>query len=256
MKHKTDSSKSTELQKDGHVKKLAVIGAGKLGEGLLSGVLGSQLVPVGRVVATVAHQQRAEYLAEKYGIRAGIDNAEAVSAAGERLPARGEERLAQGCAAHFRRRLRDYKFYRACAAVSRPRRAGHAQHAVPDPSWHDCTSARQERDGRGPEDSKPRFRLNGPHCDRGRKAHGCDHGTFRFRARVRLHHHRISGGSGSETGPAERAFNRAFRSNAPRRLGARAAERGTSGTVIVASMSGWRGCTMARHRDPNSLGCH
>src|SRR5487761_669272 len=81
MKHKTDSSKSTELQKDGHVKKLAVIGAGKLGEGLLSGVLGSQLVPVGRVVATVAHQQRAEYLAEKYGIRAGIDNAEAVSGA-------------------------------------------------------------------------------------------------------------------------------------------------------------------------------
>ncbi len=81
MKSKTDSSKLTEPQKDGHIKKLAVIGAGKLGEGLLSGVLGSQLVPVGRVVATVAHQPRAEYLAEKYGIRAGTDNAEAVSGA-------------------------------------------------------------------------------------------------------------------------------------------------------------------------------
>ncbi len=63
------------------MKKLAVIGAGKLGEGLLSGVLGSQLLPVGRVTATVAHQPRADYLAEKYGIRAGTHNREAVSGA-------------------------------------------------------------------------------------------------------------------------------------------------------------------------------
>lgn len=59
---------------DIHAKKLALIGAGKLGEGLLSGMLGSQLVPVGRVVATVAHQPRADYLAEKYGVKAGTDN--------------------------------------------------------------------------------------------------------------------------------------------------------------------------------------
>lgn len=64
-----------------HLRKLAVIGAGKLGEGLLSGVLGSQLAPVSHVVATVAHQPRADYLAEKYGIRAGTDNREAVAGA-------------------------------------------------------------------------------------------------------------------------------------------------------------------------------
>lgn len=78
------SQKSSDVQKqDGHapVKKLAVIGAGKLGEGLLAGVLGSQLLPAGRVVATVAHQPRADFLAEKYGIRAGTRNAEAVSGA-------------------------------------------------------------------------------------------------------------------------------------------------------------------------------
>jgi len=70
-----------ELEKDGHIKKLAVIGAGKLGEGLLSGILGSQLVPASHVVATVGHQPRADYLAEKYGIRAGTKNPEAVSGA-------------------------------------------------------------------------------------------------------------------------------------------------------------------------------
>jgi pyrroline-5-carboxylate reductase len=64
-----------------HVRKLALIGAGKLGEGLLSGILGSQLVPVGRVEATVAHQPRADYLAEKYGIKAHTHNVQAVAGA-------------------------------------------------------------------------------------------------------------------------------------------------------------------------------
>ncbi len=63
------------------VKKLALIGAGKLGEGLLSGILSSQSVPVGRAVATVAHQPRADYLAEKYGLKALTDNPQAVSGA-------------------------------------------------------------------------------------------------------------------------------------------------------------------------------
>lgn len=80
MKTKTELTKSPAAAR-GEFKKLAVIGAGKLGEGLLSGVLGSQLAPVSHVIATVAHQPRAEFLAEKYGIRAGTDNCEAVSSA-------------------------------------------------------------------------------------------------------------------------------------------------------------------------------
>jgi pyrroline-5-carboxylate reductase len=63
------------------LKKLALIGAGKLGEGLLSGILGSQLVPVSNVTATVAHQPRADYLAEKYGITANTMNPQAVAGA-------------------------------------------------------------------------------------------------------------------------------------------------------------------------------
>ncbi len=64
-----------------HVRKLALIGAGKLGEALLSGILSSQLVPAGRVEATVAHQPRADYLAEKYLIKAHTENARAVAGA-------------------------------------------------------------------------------------------------------------------------------------------------------------------------------
>jgi pyrroline-5-carboxylate reductase len=64
--------------------KLALIGAGKLGEALLSGVLGSQFVPVECVEATVAlaDRPRADYLAEKYGIKTHTNNSEAVSGAG------------------------------------------------------------------------------------------------------------------------------------------------------------------------------
>jgi pyrroline-5-carboxylate reductase len=76
---KTGRSAGGERDAQLHLKKLAVIGAGKLGEGLLSGVLGTQLAPVNRVAATVAHQPRADYLAEKYGIKAGTNNREAVS---------------------------------------------------------------------------------------------------------------------------------------------------------------------------------
>lgn len=67
--------------RDAGVQKLALIGAGKLGEGLLSSLLASQLVPADRVVATVAHQPRADHLAQKYGIEAGTNNQRAVAGA-------------------------------------------------------------------------------------------------------------------------------------------------------------------------------
>jgi pyrroline-5-carboxylate reductase len=44
-------------------------------------MLGAQLLPVGRVEATVAHQPRADYLAEKYGVKAHTDNPRAVAGA-------------------------------------------------------------------------------------------------------------------------------------------------------------------------------
>jgi len=63
------------------IRKLALIGAGKLGEGLLSGMLGSQFIPAAQVEATVAHQPRADSLAQKHGIKAHTNNKQAVSGA-------------------------------------------------------------------------------------------------------------------------------------------------------------------------------
>jgi pyrroline-5-carboxylate reductase len=58
---------------------VAVIGAGKIGELLLSGLLRSGW-PAGRLVATARRPERAAELAERYGIRV-LDNAGAVAAA-------------------------------------------------------------------------------------------------------------------------------------------------------------------------------
>jgi pyrroline-5-carboxylate reductase len=78
--------KSAQAAKPFHSRfgKLALIGGGKLGEALLSGVLSSQLVPVDCVEATVAvvDRPRADYLTEKYGVKAHTNNLEAVSGAG------------------------------------------------------------------------------------------------------------------------------------------------------------------------------
>ncbi len=80
---KTTETKAARAPRDfqSRIKKLALIGCGKLGEGLLSGMLGSQLIPVENVEVTVAHQPRADYLAEKYGVRAHTNNAQAVKGA-------------------------------------------------------------------------------------------------------------------------------------------------------------------------------
>src|SRR5260370_17438890 len=64
-----------------NVKKLALIGAGKLGEGLLSGLLASQWIPPERVSVTVAHQPHADELAEKHAVKAGTNNRAAVKGA-------------------------------------------------------------------------------------------------------------------------------------------------------------------------------
>jgi pyrroline-5-carboxylate reductase len=65
---------------ESRVKKLALIGCGKMGEALLSGILGSQLIPVGQVETTVAETEpeRVDFLIQKYGVKAHSDNVQAV----------------------------------------------------------------------------------------------------------------------------------------------------------------------------------
>ena len=63
------------------IKKLALIGAGKIGEALLSSMLSAQLLPVSRVVATDADPPRADYIGEKYGVKVSTNNLAAVAGA-------------------------------------------------------------------------------------------------------------------------------------------------------------------------------
>ena len=77
-----DPAPSSAAKKSrGEIKKLALIGAGKLGEGLLSAMLQSQVLGSGRVECTVAHQPRADYLCAKYGVKAHTNNVQAVKGA-------------------------------------------------------------------------------------------------------------------------------------------------------------------------------
>ena len=62
-------------------KKVAVLGAGKMGGILLQALLRDGLLAAPHVSATVAHPERARVLKEKLKIRAGTDNLEAVRGA-------------------------------------------------------------------------------------------------------------------------------------------------------------------------------
>src|SRR5258707_15204353 len=59
-------------------KKVAVLGAGKIGSILLQSFLRDGLLSPAQTWATVAHPERARILKEKLKVHAGIDNSEAV----------------------------------------------------------------------------------------------------------------------------------------------------------------------------------
>src|SRR5271163_829770 len=74
----TESGKMTE-----HISnsKIAVIGAGKMGGILLQAFLKEKLFAPKQILATVAHENRARFLADQWGIAVTTDNAAAVEAA-------------------------------------------------------------------------------------------------------------------------------------------------------------------------------
>ena len=59
-------------------KKVAILGAGKIGSILLQSFLRDGLLSPGQTWATVAHPERARMLKEKLKVHAGTDNSEAV----------------------------------------------------------------------------------------------------------------------------------------------------------------------------------
>ena len=58
--------------------KVAILGGGRIGEALLSGLLSSQWRPAGDVVVTARREERLAELRERYGVEATSDNAAAV----------------------------------------------------------------------------------------------------------------------------------------------------------------------------------
>src|ERR671922_1484779 len=63
-------------------RKVAILGAGKIGESLLAGLLSSGWREPRHVVVTGRREERINELAERYGVRGTLSNAEAVARAG------------------------------------------------------------------------------------------------------------------------------------------------------------------------------
>jgi pyrroline-5-carboxylate reductase len=62
-------------------KKLAVLGAGKMGETLISGMLDGGIIPRDRIVVTAKHKERLDSLKERYRITTTLNNRKAVKGA-------------------------------------------------------------------------------------------------------------------------------------------------------------------------------
>jgi pyrroline-5-carboxylate reductase len=58
--------------------KIAVIGAGKLGEALIGGMIDAGIVKKDQFIATAAHPERLEVIQQKFGVKTTLSNGEAV----------------------------------------------------------------------------------------------------------------------------------------------------------------------------------
>src|SRR5918912_300712 len=64
------------------VRKVAILGGGKIGESLLAGLISSGWREPRHLVVTGRREERLEELSERYGVRGTLSNAEAVAGAG------------------------------------------------------------------------------------------------------------------------------------------------------------------------------
>jgi len=62
-------------------KRLAVLGAGKLGEALIKGLLQANVIEAQRVRVTAGHQQRLDYIRDRFGIEGTLSNKAAAEGA-------------------------------------------------------------------------------------------------------------------------------------------------------------------------------
>jgi len=80
---KKNASKTTTKKTSKKEKKqiIAVIGAGKIGEAIISGLLGENIKGRDEIIATVASRERAEYMTKKFGMKCTNSNIEAIKKA-------------------------------------------------------------------------------------------------------------------------------------------------------------------------------
>jgi pyrroline-5-carboxylate reductase len=64
---------------------IAILGAGKMGETLIGGLLDAQVCEPGDITATARHQRRCDEVTERFGVATTRDNAAAIAGAGEIL---------------------------------------------------------------------------------------------------------------------------------------------------------------------------
>ena len=62
-------------------KKLAVLGAGKLGETLIKGLLEARVIEVSNIIVTAGHQQRLDKMRERFGVAGTLSNKMATESA-------------------------------------------------------------------------------------------------------------------------------------------------------------------------------
>src|SRR5215216_6900465 len=62
-------------------KRLAVLGAGKLGETLIKGLLEARVLEASNITVTAGHQQRLDKLRERFGVAGTLSNKMAVESA-------------------------------------------------------------------------------------------------------------------------------------------------------------------------------
>jgi pyrroline-5-carboxylate reductase len=63
-------------------RRIAILGAGKIGEALIAGLVSSRWREPSEIVASARREERAQELAERHGIRTTLSNAEAVAGSG------------------------------------------------------------------------------------------------------------------------------------------------------------------------------
>jgi len=132
----------------GSASRLAVLGAGQLGEILIRGWIEAGLTEPAAVTVTTLHGVRSRSLADKLGVGAAASNRDAVrgrrrrpphrQAAAGRAGAAGDRAAAHDLAApHLGGGIRVDRHARAASATSRARRARDAEHSGARAAGHD-----------------------------------------------------------------------------------------------------------------------